>query len=76
MISKGFSAEYTVPSRITESSDIGMGYIHIGSNKRPHGRTIVLMDEHNINIDVDTEGRIIGIEVFDHKMLPPPEIET
>lgn len=67
----GFTKEYDLKCHVTESAGIGMGYIKLSNE--PHGKCIDLSESHGLVIDVDKEGRLIGIEVFDHKMLPPEE---
>lgn len=52
----------TVLERWTWDDEAKAGYVHINSARTPD-RTVDLLD-HGFLIDVDTDGRIVGVEVL------------
>jgi len=72
----GYSDEYDIPAHVTLSADVGVGYIYLTDHKvlRKVSKTVVVDSRrlrNSINLDFDAEGRLIGIELMDHKMAPP-----
>ena len=69
----------TVPLRVTYDSEANAAYIYFVSNIEFGGvaRTVpVDGGEHPwmVNLDVDSEGRLLGIEVLDARRLMPPSL--
>lgn len=77
MTDLGYSDEYDIPSHVTISAGVGVGYIYLTEHKRLHrSKKTVIVDasdklRNSINLDFDAQGRLIGIELMDHKMAPP-----
>jgi uncharacterized protein YuzE len=73
----GYSDEYDIPAHVTLSAEVGVGYIYLTDHKvlRKVSKTVVVGASrklrNSINLDFDGEGRLIGIELMDHKMAPP-----
>ena len=72
--------ERAVPLHISFDDEVNATYIRLADEPKSgwrHGRTVpVLVDESNgmVNIDIDEDGRIIGIEIVPARSLLPDKI--
>lgn len=62
---------YRVDARVTISRGINMSHIDLSNGQVvKHGYTIDL-HEHGIVLDMDANGRLVGIEMFNCEQSPP-----
>jgi uncharacterized protein YuzE len=70
--------EFTIPAKVTVSypDQHGVGYICLQEDKRI-AKTVRLVTEKKkhwvVNLDLDEEGHVVGIEFLDAKFMPVPE---
>lgn len=70
----------TVPVQITFDPEVNAAYIYLAGEPTTgwrHGKTVPIpVDEIGgmVNIDIDADGRLIGVEVFDARSLLPDKM--